>query len=671
MSTLFVSYAQNYEDLMLWKALHEVTDGFYIDIGAQDPQIDSVSFGFYERGWRGVHVEPVPNYADKLRLGRPDETVLQVAIGSGGPLLKFWAVPGSGWSTGDEELARGYAAQGIVLEQFHVPCLSLASVLDQYSQRDIHWLKIDVEGMEDRVIESWTPSKVRPWIIVVEATLPNSQIPSFESWEPKLQAFGYEFVYFDGLNRFYVSEKHAELKSAFSAPPNPFDNFALSGTAQNSTCSLLNQKIQNLTSLAESLQGSLAKSEGQLLETHAHVGHARAEVDELKEQIQRSTAEAEHFRNVLDERERTLHEWQEQFRIVSEESRRLLKDWLNTQTVLSKEVNTSKAEVERLTQLALERERQIREMHRTRASAARVARKNEQIIAHGEGLVRQLQLRVQEKENLEQQLRSQLTKMEETWSWKLTGLLRRAAIGSPVDVDAAPGEEQGKGVPAAVLEKGGPARINEILSENDSRFVEAAFVAVLKRRPDANGAGYYWNMLQMGASKIEILLALRRSGEGVQVNADVKGLNWRLQAYQVSQMRVFGWIIRLFLRAEVSVDPSSVRRLSDVLSLRGEAFVEEAYRVMLHRSADQEGLKTYVNALRSGKSKVHILRALRSSCEGRRIHPQLRGLSQAVAFENICRIPVVGRVLNAWVQSGAEVVWSESKQKWLPKSNSN
>jgi hypothetical protein len=46
----FRSYAQNFEDLMLYRALGKVERGFYIDIGAQHPEIDSVSKAFFDRG---------------------------------------------------------------------------------------------------------------------------------------------------------------------------------------------------------------------------------------------------------------------------------------------------------------------------------------------------------------------------------------------------------------------------------------------------------------------------------------------------------------------------------------------------------------------------------------------------------------------------------------------
>src|SRR5215470_12416094 len=60
-SMSFISYAQNYEDVMLWRALKHIDQGFYIDVGANDPDIDSVTKAFYERGWRGINVERRPS----------------------------------------------------------------------------------------------------------------------------------------------------------------------------------------------------------------------------------------------------------------------------------------------------------------------------------------------------------------------------------------------------------------------------------------------------------------------------------------------------------------------------------------------------------------------------------------------------------------------------------
>jgi hypothetical protein len=51
-----ISYAQNAEDVLLWRALGAVQDGFYIDVGANDPQEGSVTKLFYDAGWHGINV---------------------------------------------------------------------------------------------------------------------------------------------------------------------------------------------------------------------------------------------------------------------------------------------------------------------------------------------------------------------------------------------------------------------------------------------------------------------------------------------------------------------------------------------------------------------------------------------------------------------------------------
>ncbi|AKM00404.1 FkbM family methyltransferase [Burkholderia pyrrocinia] len=228
---MITSYAQNFEDVMLWRALKHIERGFYIDIGAQDPRIDSVSLLFYEQGWRGIHVEPTPYYAEALRRERPDETVLQSAVGGESTALRFYEIPGTGISTADEKIVEQHRVRGFQDREIVVPCVTLASVFEAVGDKDIHWLKVDVEGFERQVLDSWGENAARPWIVVVESTLPLSQIDCHDVWESALDRRGYSFVYFDGLNRYYVAEERRELKHAFEVPPNVFDDFALGGEA--------------------------------------------------------------------------------------------------------------------------------------------------------------------------------------------------------------------------------------------------------------------------------------------------------------------------------------------------------------------------------------------------------------------------------------------------------
>lgn len=268
---MIVSYAQNFEDVILWRAFQHVPNGFYIDIGAQDPIIDSVSLAFYEKGWRGVHVEPATRYAQKLRKNRPDELIIESAVSQQGMTIPFTEILDTGLSTGDAKIAEMHAAKGFALKSTVVSCTPLSEIFDNCGSREVHWLKIDVEGMENDVIRSWRPSKARPWVVVVESTLPNSPEVVFEDWEPELISLGYGFVYFDGLNRFYISERHPELKKAFGPGPNVFDDFELSGMASAPFC-------RKLTGEIGELRNQLAVSDGRLAQR-------RVEMDSLQNRL--------------------------------------------------------------------------------------------------------------------------------------------------------------------------------------------------------------------------------------------------------------------------------------------------------------------------------------------------------------------------------------------------
>jgi len=222
-STVFRSYAQNLEDILLWRALGHVRNGCYIDVGAHDPRCESVSRGFYERGWKGVHVEPNPLFAERLRQDRPDEIVHEVALSDTEGTVRFVITSATGMTTGESEYAEAYRRAGQVAEERDVRTTTLARACGGLAGRDVHWMKIDVEGMEERVIRGWDSRSLRPWIVVIEATKPNSREPAHQSWEPLLLGAGYRFALFDGLNRLYVAEERPELLAVLSAPVNIHD----------------------------------------------------------------------------------------------------------------------------------------------------------------------------------------------------------------------------------------------------------------------------------------------------------------------------------------------------------------------------------------------------------------------------------------------------------------
>ena len=228
-----VSSAQNNEDVMLWRALKGVHEGFYIDVGAADPVDLSVTKLFYDHGWRGINIEPDPDFSTWLRLRRPRDVNLDVAAGAEPGELTFHHVPGTGLSTLDPTLAEQYQADGRTVRPLRARLRTLADICAEHRpEGDIHFLKIDVEGAEADVLRGADFERFRPWIVLVEATRPLSPEANHDQWESLLLQRGYAFAWFDGLNRFYLAEEHAAaLGRHFQVQPNVFDGFTQAAAA--------------------------------------------------------------------------------------------------------------------------------------------------------------------------------------------------------------------------------------------------------------------------------------------------------------------------------------------------------------------------------------------------------------------------------------------------------
>ncbi len=279
----FISYAQNFEDVMLWRALRTVEHGFYIDVGAQHPDTDSVTRAFYDRGWRGLNIEPVPDYHARLCAARPLDISLRIALGRAASSGRLHVIAGTGLSTTDDALALQHGAAYDVRTQ-DVEVQTLAQVCETYAPPAIHFLKIDVEGAEAAVLQGADFTRFRPWLVLVEATAPGTTVQTHEEWEPLLVQADYRFVWFDGLNRFYAAaERHAELALHFAAPVNVFDDFVrATDTEWVRRISQAEAQLADLMERAMTAEAAieLAERRTQDADARAQRAEARAQRDE-------------------------------------------------------------------------------------------------------------------------------------------------------------------------------------------------------------------------------------------------------------------------------------------------------------------------------------------------------------------------------------------------------
>lgn len=311
------SYAQNFEDVLLHRALRDVDQGRYIDVGAGHPDLHSVTKLFYELGWSGINVEPVPTFARALGERRPRDINLHAAVVPGTASAVELVVV-EGWeelSTTDAPRTDELQADGRELTRLVVPAVRLSDVVGVWGDGDVHFLKVDVEGGELDVITTLDLATVRPWIVVVEVVSANSASKKRDDIRTHMEANGYVVVYFDGLNDFYVAREHADrLSASFAVPVNIQDDFVTDSAAAATVdvlAGLLGMETpanpSELQQRVEALLGDRIRFEVEARTADAAVAELRQEIAARgAETIADLRAENEALEQALFERDRLI-----------------------------------------------------------------------------------------------------------------------------------------------------------------------------------------------------------------------------------------------------------------------------------------------------------------------------------------------------------------------------
>ena len=90
--------------------------------------------------------------------------------------------------------------------------------------------------------------------------------------------------------------------------------------------------------------------------------------------------------------------------------------------------------------------------------------------------------------------------------------------------------------------------------------------------------------------------------------------------------------------------------VNDLLKYHGETFVRNAYRAILKREPDADGMTQNLASLAGGKfNKIDVLASLRYSEEGERAAVNISGLAWPATVRRIERIPMIGYLLQVFI----------------------
>ncbi len=182
-------------------------DGFFVEVGANDPEQLSQTWHLERLGWRGVLVEPQPALAQKLKEQRR-AAVFACACSSpqnAGKMLPF-QVSGIHSSLNPDFFVAGMRKDAMI----EVPVRTLDDVLTQaQAPVPIDLLSIDVESHEIDVLNGVTLAHWRPRLILIEDLAFSLRLHRL------LRSRGYKWVRRTGLNGWYVPATSPLSVSAF------------------------------------------------------------------------------------------------------------------------------------------------------------------------------------------------------------------------------------------------------------------------------------------------------------------------------------------------------------------------------------------------------------------------------------------------------------------------
>lgn len=204
--------------MRIWHALKGVDKPFYVEVGAQHPFVMSPTAALYQLGWRGILVEPDPAFAALLREYRPNDTVIEAGASSEPGELVLSRFESTGLSSFSNDYVALAAQRGMVpMATARVPVRTVDEILTHEGASTVHFLSIDVEGWEHEVLLGVNLAKWQPWVLCIEAIEPGDDTYVGQEVRLLVEGEGYVHVVFDGVNDWFVSAGHLELKPAIQA----------------------------------------------------------------------------------------------------------------------------------------------------------------------------------------------------------------------------------------------------------------------------------------------------------------------------------------------------------------------------------------------------------------------------------------------------------------------
>lgn len=209
-SEIINSFSQYGEDLVIDGIFGNKSEGFFIDIGANDPLIFNNTKRFYDKGWSGINIEPNPLLYKRITEQRIRDINLNIGVGQINQKIPFYLISADTLSSFNKDDAERNCSNfnEKIINVITIPMVTLTEIIASYAKgRSIDILSIDVEGYEMEVIKGNDWTQYRPKLILIELGFNTDTFEIFTF----LRENGYELVFRNHVNGIFINIRSLPL----------------------------------------------------------------------------------------------------------------------------------------------------------------------------------------------------------------------------------------------------------------------------------------------------------------------------------------------------------------------------------------------------------------------------------------------------------------------------
>lgn len=165
-------YSQNNEQEIILKYFEGQSFGTYLDIGAYHPETFSNTKALYDKGWKGVLVEPAEsNYQFIKEYFKDDDQIqiIQTCVGNYDGEITFYDSGGDAISTTiQSETTKWINGWGSTFTQTVSPIITVQTLLQKAIYKKFDFVSIDTEGTNFEILSQINFNDIGCRLVCVE-----------------------------------------------------------------------------------------------------------------------------------------------------------------------------------------------------------------------------------------------------------------------------------------------------------------------------------------------------------------------------------------------------------------------------------------------------------------------------------------------------------------------